>query len=557
MVGRASIVLLYTIFTICVVSVPLSVSFCAVDARVSVSGHQVRYASGHTSYTEELVGDRWVGRSWGTDQPLPQDEEWNKSAFEIRIKTDPETENPGVVLANGWHWESAAELPESEKGNLQFVVELSNSILPIKVGVHTLLDGTSVLTRWLTITNTSNESLALTEVSPWSGGLWSGNDPVSLGHSLRREVPWEGWFGWTPLKPGPNVVRTAPPGPNTIRNDTDRLWDDPYFLLRNEAREEYFFGELAWPANYYMEFRTEDGVSFEMGPIAPKALRVIAPGETIKTPAMHLGDVKGDFDAAVQAMHDHIRRSVLPYIDPARSYRVQYLIPEDWPMTVYRGDEFNEANMKKCIDVAASVGIETFILDGPMWGSAYGNWLVPNKKRFPNGLAPLAEYAHKKGLLFGLYAETEGGRDGFTEDNGASIGGWKESEVYREHPEWFSSMNLNLAIPEAATHLESEIYKMIDLYKLDLYRHDQNGIVFFPPGPGSGQTLCDRRFIESNYWRHYEALYTCFRHIHERQPNLILQQAAAGNFRLDLDTLGRFTNNSRAIAPPCLTFIGC
>jgi hypothetical protein len=65
-------------------------------------------------------------------------------------------------------------------------------------------------------------------------------------------------------------------------------------------------------------------------------------------------------------------------------------------------------------DVAAAVGLEAFILDGPMWTSAYGNWLVPDQTRFPNGLKPLGDYAHKKGLLFGAYFETEGSRDGFT-----------------------------------------------------------------------------------------------------------------------------------------------
>jgi alpha-galactosidase len=139
-----------------------------------------------------------------------------------------------------------------------------------------------------------------------------------------------------------------------------------------------------------------------------------------------------------------------------------------------------------------------------------------------------------------LYAETEGGRDGFSEGDGASIGGGKQSGVFREHPEWFTSLNLNLAISEAASYMESEISKMIELYKLDLYRHDQNGIVFFPPGPGSGQTLRDRRFTESNYWRHCEALYAWFGNIHAKYPDLILQQAAAGNFRLDLGTVGVF-----------------
>ena len=113
---------------------------------------------------------------------------------------------------------------------------MSNSILPIKVAVQTLLDGTPVLTRWLEITNTSHETLALTELSPLYSRLWSGNGAVTLGHSRRREVHWEGWFGWTPLRPGPNVVRITPPGPTVVRNDTDRLWDDLYFLLRNHTR---------------------------------------------------------------------------------------------------------------------------------------------------------------------------------------------------------------------------------------------------------------------------------------------------------------------------------
>ena len=88
-----------------------------------------------------------------------------------------------------------------------------------------------------------------------------------------------------------------------------------------------------------------------------------------------------------------------------------------------------------------------FILDGPTWISAYGNWLSPKKKWFPDGLGPLADYIHQKGMLFGAYFETEGGRDGNTSfiwDGGALAGLWKESKVYQEHPEWFDNMNLNL-----------------------------------------------------------------------------------------------------------------
>ncbi len=61
-----------------------------------------------------------------------------------------------------------------------------------------------------------------------------------------------------------------------------------------------------------MEFQKAGGLTFKIGPISTHVLRVVDPGETIATPAVHLAHVKGDFDATVQAMHNHIRRSVLP-----------------------------------------------------------------------------------------------------------------------------------------------------------------------------------------------------------------------------------------------------
>ena len=207
-------------------------------------------------------------------------------------------------------------------------------------------------------------------------------------------------------------------------------------------------------------------------------------------------------------------------------------------MTVCRGDEFNEANLKRCIDVAAAVGLEVFILDGPMWCSAYGNWRVPNRNRFPRGLAPLVDYAHQQGLLFGLYFEAEGGREGYTSaEGGASIGGWGESQVFQEHPDWFDQPRsvLNLAVPEAAAYLESELSRLVEHYHLDLYRHDFNA-----PWRGQGPETSRDSFEENCYWRHYDAFYSIFERLGRKYPDLILQQASAGGARSDLGTAGVF-----------------
>jgi hypothetical protein len=67
--------------------------------------------------------------------------------------------------------------------------------------------------------------------------------------------------------------------------------------------------------------------------------------------------VEGDFDAAVQAMHDHLRRSVLPARKQERACRVQYSATGDQGYLANRvGDTagMNETNIHANIDIAAA-----------------------------------------------------------------------------------------------------------------------------------------------------------------------------------------------------------
>jgi alpha-galactosidase len=506
-------------------------SFALGSAEVVREGDVVRYASGGSVYIEELSSGRWSGRFWGTGVPTRDASPlWATDAFEIRIKTQPTPDDmPGTLVATQWQLRNSFELAPHREHERHFVLELSNSAYPLKLKIHTLLDGTPVLVRWLEITNTSGRAWALTGLAPWSGRLWNKDAPVKLGRSLRWDDQWNGWFGWTKLQGRRNVIPE-------IRG---LAYDDPYFVLHNEARGEYVFGQLAWPVNYQMEFEKVDGLTFKIGPAANNALRVIAPGEAIVTPEVHLGYVKGGFDVVVQAMHDHIRHSVVRSRDPQRAHLIQYLFPEDQPLTVYHGADYNEQTVKKCMDVAAAAGVEVFIVDGPTWCKTYGDWLEPDPKRFPNGLGPLREYAHEKGLLFGLYFELEGGRTGYCSNDGKGvcIANWNESKVFKNHPEWFVQPNyqLNLAIPEAAAYFKNLLREVVEHYRLDLYRHDFN-----TPLQGDGLNTIHDGFTESNYWRHYEAFYDAFREIHWIHPHLILQQAAAGGLRLDLKTCSIF-----------------
>ena len=496
--------------------------------------HEVRYTSGKTVHVEGLVEDRWVGRYWTPTGRINYPyQRWSEEAFRLEFKDDPSKDAPPISLSKGWKWVSGTEAPKTDRGARHFVVELSNSILAVTVKVHTLLDGTSVLTRWLEITNQTGKPLALTAVSPWAGRLWSKTDAkrlppqgidhnFSLGYFTRQDQGFEGWLEWKPL----------PVGDTLVQGLLGQGFDDPFFILRNEARGEYFIGHLAWSANWHMGFECEeDGLRFRIGPSAELPQRVLSPGETIPTPAVHLGHVEGDLDAAVQAMHDHLRRTVLPARKAERSCLVQYSATGDqgYLANVF-GDTagMNEVNIRRQIDIAAAVGAEVFIVDAGWWDMP-GDW-VPSATRFPNGLEPIVEYAHQKGLLFGLYVEIERVN---AWNVGTDIG---TSKVAREHPDWVGPRAiLNLTKPEVAAYVESELTRLIERYKLDLYRLDYN-----PFSTDEGPSTERHGFTENNYWRYYEAFYGLFERIRLKYPDLILQQCAAGGTRNDLGTAGRF-----------------
>jgi alpha-galactosidase len=475
-------------------------SSVAAQAKVDVNvrpDHEVRYTSGKTIYVEGLVDGRWVGRYWTPTGRINTPHELRaEDAFQVEFSPDPDAKP--VSLSDGWNWVSAAKTPQAKRGTRHFVVELSNTLLPVRVKVHTLLDGTSVLTRWLEITNTGARSVALTSVAPWSGQLWNRDAPVTAGYSIIQGYQKTGSFAWRELQSGPT----------TVQNLHEPCYDDPYFILRNESKHEYFFGQLAWPSLYSMEFnKTKDGLSFKIGPTAVGgALRVIAAGETVETPAVHLCHYAGDFDGVVQEMHQHVRRSVSAPNQSEHSYRVEYIANSDTGNCLYKGDDFNESNLRSCADVAAAIGCETFLIDGPFWAETGGNhdylWEKAVPKLFPSGMRAFRDYLHGKGLLLGLYCRTEG-RNMLTSG---------EPDTYQY------------------------IKKIVDTHGIDLYRHDTSEDQW-------GDWVHSRKqdgFDECIIWRHHDTFYKACDRILKEYPRVTMQQAAAGGARSDLATVARY-----------------
>lgn len=516
----------------------------AAIAFPSDSPTTARYTSGLTIYDEALIGGRWIGRYWSAKSFIEPERllKWiepnalnpvasmglDAAAFELEIESQS--------LHFGWEMLKAWQEPAARAEQVHGVVELHSTLIPLTVQVHTEVDGTGFLTRWLTITNHAARPVAMGHVSPLSGILarvkdWQallGGDSqaavFSAGYMTERTWGNEGAFAWQPL----------PSTALRIESRTGKSGHgNPFFMVRNEATGEYIVGGIAWSGNWAVELTCEQNagpdamLAFHAGPAGRAPQRVIEAGETITTPKIHLGVLETDFDGAIQAWHRHLRQSVLRAYPPEGENRVLY---NHWS---YHEHELTEERLKLEIDVATQLGAEVFMVDagwfgniGTNWWRTVGDWQCGD--RLPNGLEPIFAYARQNGMRCGMWFDLE------------RIG--DQSKVAAAHPEWrlqsygrpTEGGDMDLTNPEAIAHLERTLTGIIDRYGLEVFRLDYNTQPF-----EGGQTLRDGR-MENTLWRYYENVYALYDRIAARYPNMLFENCAGGGGRTDIGLLGKF-----------------
>ena len=279
----------------------------------------VRYTSGLTVHEEALIDGRWLGLYWagaGFVEP-PSRLQWVERAAHVPKMTAGldlaafSLELDGQALHWGWELVGMAEAPTGNAFSRHGVVELRSTLRSVRVEVHTEVDGTGFLVRWLRITNEGPAPAALGDVWPLSGllarvgvqGDWrplldEGAPLFQVGYMVERTHCNEGAFGWQALPSTPLRLES--------REGTSGF-GAPFFVVRNLATGEHLVGALAWSGNWAIELisdtlSTADGWLFaRLGPTAPPPQRVIGPGESVTTPAVHLGVLQEDLDGAIQS----------------------------------------------------------------------------------------------------------------------------------------------------------------------------------------------------------------------------------------------------------------
>lgn len=316
-------------------------------------------------------------------------------------------------------------------------------------------------------------------------------------------------------------------------------FNNPSFILSlngraSETGGEVLAGSLAWSGSFRFAFDdNNEGVRAVCG-INPFASAYhLKSGQTFTTPVMiwvwsnqGLGDMSRKFHRWARdfGMRDgHTLRPVLL---------------NNWEAT---GFDFDFNRIVSLYDPAKAVGAELFLLDDGWFGNKYprvndhaglGDW-QPNRARLPDGLAPLAAEAVKRGLRFGIWMEPEMVNP--------------QSELYEQHPDWVirqpkreleyqrHQLVLDLARPAVQKFEWNAIRSILSVPDISYAKWDCNRYL---TQPGSSYLPADR---QSELWIDYvEALYALMQKTAATFPDTELMLCSGGGGRADYGALKYF-----------------
>lgn len=478
------------------------------DGMLVPSGYN---ASGYPLDTLQNIPTRLDSEDW--QEPSSFNIELDGQSVDFRLKFVDFTVNKTENSAEG-------------------ILTLESGLKPVRIKMHTVIDGTQMFTRWFEIENLSENSMNLSRLALLSGGLenmqknrfiYDSNiaDFYSLGYFENTHWAKEGQFTWRKVTPDTLTIDT--------RFGRDRF-RHPLVFLKNNITGMMFFSQLAYSGGCrfsvdYNAHREDDDtyISLKAEITSYNPLTVIKPFENFRTPEIHMGAVMGGLDEAVNEMHSHTRK-----ILPETSLLVGFGMGAEHDMSV----ECTKEYMRH----AAEMGAEVFLVDAGWycppdeqmkWGEYCGD-NYPHPDRYPNGIRETSDYCHELGMKFCLWADIE------------NIG-WR-SKMKNAHPEWFTKdiygkpadSLVDMTNPEVLKWCEDELARMIEEYNMDMLRVDNNGSYKSYYGISeTGECLSLRRF---------DAIYKMYDNLRKRFPDVIFENCAGGGGRTDLGIMKYFSH---------------
>jgi len=212
--------------------------------------------------------------------------------------------------------------------------------------------------------------------------------------------------------------------------------------------------------------KTVLGLNPDPGPFRTR----LAPGGSFESPTVFLGALSGGPDGAGNQLRPWVRAVLgnpLTWKDP------------HYPLTVNNswgsGMAVDETLALRMIGESKELGLEMFHIDAG-WFRGVGDW-YPDPRKFPNGLASIADAAHRQGLRFGIWVDwTQAALDtapGALNVRDPKVRDWMVADVSPDwKPEEFKGQTADLGVPEAHDYFRKEVKRIVDDYHLDMLEHD-------------------------------------------------------------------------------------
>jgi hypothetical protein len=196
----------------------------------------------------------------------------------------------------------------------------------------------------------------------------------------------------------------------------------------------------------------------------------IAAGGSFEAPTVFLGAFDGGPDGAGNQLRPWVR-AVLGNPIAWRDEHYPLVVNNSWGS----GMAVDEALALRMIDQSKELGVEMFHLDAG-WFRGVGDW-YPDPKKFPHGLAYVADKAHEAGLRFGIWVDwTQAGTSteaGALNVRDPRVRDWLAADVGPAwKPEEFKGQTVDVGVPAVRDYLAREVKRIVESYHLDMLEHD-------------------------------------------------------------------------------------
>jgi len=282
---------------------------------------------------------------------------------------------------------------------------------------------------------------------------------------------------------------------------------------------------LAWSGGHTMtcEELSDGRRQIQFGPLLRPGEIILAPGGTLRTPTLYAAYSDAGRSGIAQRLHARVRDLIghqrRPRPVTCNSWEAVYFAHEPERLAALAGE-------------AARLGAERFVLDDGWFGrrdddtTSLGDWTV-DRRKWPDGLAPLIDTVHRLGMEFGIWIEPEMVSE--------------ESDLCRAHPDWLlgdprrpplpgrNQHVLDLARPEVADHVFAQIDALLSEHSIGSVKWDHNRALSAAAG-------ADGR---AGYVRQSEAFLALLDRLIAAHPAVEFESCASGGGRIDYQVLAR------------------